>query len=92
VSDFNPDVIRHSRMLDEIPECRPEYRPFHLDDDHRILRVQSRRFYGCARRGCDRVNPDWWSFGARGKSWCLDHRPLLTRLRMWLRERKGDVS
>lgn len=40
------------------------------------------RLYGCARRGCDAVNPDYLSFGARGKSWCLGHIPFLVRLKM----------
>jgi hypothetical protein len=35
-----------------------------------------------ARRGCDAVNPDYLSFGARDKSWCLHHIPLLVRLKM----------
>lgn len=34
------------------------------------------RYYGCARWGCDAVNPDFQSYGTRGgRSWCLHHRP-----------------
>lgn len=44
------------------------------------------RLYGCARRGCDRINPDYESYGAYGKSWCLDHVPLRIRLRRWLED------
>lgn len=33
------------------------------------------RYYGCARWGCDAVNPDFQSYGAEGRSWCLHHRP-----------------
>lgn len=42
------------------------------------------RLYGCAKRGCDRVNPDYESYGAYGMSWCLHHVPLRIRLRRWL--------
>lgn len=42
------------------------------------------RLYGCAKRGCDRINPDWESYGAYGKSWCLGHAPLRIRLQRWL--------
>lgn len=48
-----------------------------------------RRLYGCARRGCDAVNPDYLNFGAHGKSWCLHHRPLRARLRVWWQERRN---
>lgn len=48
------------------------------------------RLYGCAKRGCDAVNPDYWAFGSRdGKSWCLHHRPLRSRLRVWWQERRN---
>lgn len=34
------------------------------------------RYYGCARWGCDAVNPDYQSYGTKdGRSWCLHHRP-----------------
>ena len=34
------------------------------------------RYYGCARWGCDAVNPDYLSYGTKdGRSWCLHHRP-----------------
>lgn len=34
------------------------------------------RYYGCARWGCDAVNPDYQSYGTSdGRSWCLHHRP-----------------
>jgi hypothetical protein len=44
------------------------------------------RLFGCAKRGCDAINPDWRAFGAHGKSWCLHHRPLRARLRVWWQE------
>jgi hypothetical protein len=44
------------------------------------------KWFGCAKRGCDAVNPDHWAYGAYGKSWCLDHPPLRIRLRRWLGE------
>ena len=46
------------------------------------------RLYGCAKRGCDKVNPDYATFGAGDKNYCLGHIPLRTRLRLWLR--RGD--
>lgn len=46
------------------------------------------RLYGCAKRGCDAVNPDYLSFGARnGKGYCLHHIPFRSRLRVWWQER-----
>lgn len=39
------------------------------------------RMYGCAKRGCDAVNPSYLSYGAYGKSWCLHHPPLRVRVR-----------
>lgn len=47
------------------------------------------RLYGCAKRGCDTVNPDYLAFGGLGKSWCLRHRPLRSRLRVWWQERRN---
>lgn len=44
------------------------------------------KLYGCAKRGCDRINPDYESYGAYGKSWCLHHPPLRVRLRRFLGE------
>jgi hypothetical protein len=47
------------------------------------------RLYGCAKRGCDAVNPDYLAFGTRdGRTWCLDHRPLLSRVLVWWQERR----
>jgi hypothetical protein len=47
------------------------------------------RVYGCAKRGCDRVNPDYQSFGSRGgKGYCLDHVPLRARVRLWWQARR----
>jgi hypothetical protein len=44
--------------------------------------------YGCAKRGCDRINPDYLSFGTReGLGYCLNHIPLRSRLRLWWQER-----
>jgi hypothetical protein len=42
------------------------------------------RYYGCARWGCNAVNPDYLCYGTRdGRSWCLHHRPgRLRRLLM----------
>lgn len=46
------------------------------------------RLYGCAKRGCDRINLDYESFGTReGKGYCLNHIPLRSRLRLWRQER-----
>jgi hypothetical protein len=42
------------------------------------------RLYGCAKRGCDAVNPDYLSYGAYGKGWCLHHTPLRIRIRRLL--------
>jgi hypothetical protein len=43
------------------------------------------KLYGCAKRGCDAVNPDYLSFGAsNGKGYCLGHVPLHVRFRMVL--------
>jgi hypothetical protein len=44
------------------------------------------KLYGCAKRGCDRINLDYMAYGAYGKSWCLKHPPLRIRLRRWLGE------
>jgi hypothetical protein len=46
--------------------------------------------YGCGRRGCDAINLDYESFAARdGRSYCLDHAPLRSRLRLWWQERRN---
>lgn len=46
------------------------------------------RHYGCARWGCDAVNPDYQSYGTRdGRSWCLHHRP--GRIRRYLTDAFG---
>jgi hypothetical protein len=48
------------------------------------------RLYGCAKRGCDRINLDFESFGTKeGKGYCLDHVPLRSRFRLWRQERKA---
>lgn len=44
------------------------------------------RLYGCARRGCDAVNPDYLAFGSGGKTWCLAHPPRRARIRLWWQE------
>jgi hypothetical protein len=46
--------------------------------------TRERRYYGCAKRGCDAANPAYLSYGAYGKSWCLGHPPLRIRIRRWL--------
>lgn len=46
------------------------------------------KHFTCAK--CRTVNPDFLTFGARGKHYCLGHIPLLTRARLWLRERLGQ--
>lgn len=47
------------------------------------------RLYGCAKRGCDAVNPDYMSFGAGDVGYCLHHIPVRLRLRLWWQERKS---
>jgi hypothetical protein len=48
------------------------------------------RLYGCAKRGCDRINLDYETFGTReGKGYCLSHIPLRSRLRLWWQERSA---
>lgn len=44
------------------------------------------KLFGCAKRGCDQVNPDWRAFGSSGKTYCLDHIPLRSRARLWWQE------
>lgn len=47
------------------------------------------KLYGCAKRGCDRINTDYESFGAfNGKSYCRNHIPLYSRFILWLQERR----
>lgn len=49
------------------------------------------RLYGCAKRGCDAVNPDYLAFGSHnGKSYCLHHVPR--RLRRVVREAALAIS
>jgi hypothetical protein len=44
------------------------------------------RLYGCAKRGCDRISPDYMSFGTKGgKGYCLDHIPRLVKFKMRLK-------
>jgi hypothetical protein len=46
------------------------------------------RLYGCAKRGCDQINPDYLAFGTReGRSYCMAHIPWRSRLRVWWQER-----
>lgn len=47
------------------------------------------RLYGCAKHGCDRISPDYASFKARGKGYCLDHLPLRTKIWLWWKERSA---
>jgi hypothetical protein len=44
------------------------------------------RIYGCARRGCDRVNLDYEAFGGRDKTYCMGHIPFRSRVRLWWQE------
>lgn len=52
---------------------------YHACDERYISRRI--KWFGCARRGCDAVNPDYLAYGAYGKTWCLHHAPLRIRLR-----------
>lgn len=51
--------------------------------------------YGCAKRGCDKINLDYESFGAQDlfgsgeKSYCRNHIPLRSRIQLWWQERNG---
>lgn len=47
-----------------------------------MRRVQ---YFTCTR--CGKTNPDYLTFGARKRHYCLNHIPRTTRIRMWLRER-----
>jgi hypothetical protein len=48
------------------------------------------KLFGCAKRGCDSVNPDYLSFGSvNGKGYCLDHIPLRSRIRLYFQERRA---
>lgn len=50
------------------------------------------RLYGCAKRGCDTISLDYESFGTQGgKSYCLCHIPLRSKLRLWWQERGPDA-
>lgn len=49
------------------------------------------KLYGCAKRGCDRINTDYEAFGAsNGKSYCRTRRciPWRSRLRLRWQERR----
>lgn len=48
----------------------------------RYVTEQGFRLYGCAKRGCDAVNPDYEAFGVGDRSYCLHHIPFLTRMKM----------
>lgn len=55
-----------------------------------LARMKQTRKYGCAKRGCDAVNPAYLSFKAsNGKGYCLGHRPLRSRIRCWWQERRA---
>lgn len=56
---------------------RPDWEPF-----------RRRRLYGCAKRGCDKVNPPYLSFRGGDKGYCLDHIPLRYRIKVWWQERR----
>jgi hypothetical protein len=48
------------------------------------------RLYGCAKRGCDRINTDYEAFGCGDKSYCLHgHIPRRALLRVWWQERRA---
>lgn len=44
------------------------------------------RLYGCAKRGCDKVNLSYESFRGGDKGYCLDHIPLRYRIKVWWQE------
>ena len=51
---------------------------------------KSRTIYGCAKRGCDKThfNFDVFAVGFPVKNtYCLDHIPLLVRIKMYFKER-----
>lgn len=51
------------------------------------------RLYGCARRGCDRINLDFEAFGGRNdKSYCKLHIPLRSQVIVELQERGWWVT
>lgn len=56
-------------------------------------RVNRYGLYGCCKRGCDAVNPDYLSFGVGWppRSYCLHHIPRRVRIRMWLWEKRATV-
>lgn len=47
------------------------------------------KYFGCAKRGCDKVNPDYLAFESgwprKPKTWCLNHIPKLVKLKMKLK-------
>lgn len=45
------------------------------------------KLFGCAKRGCDKVSPDYLSVGVGDKGYCIDHVPLFARLRMRWQDR-----
>lgn len=50
--------------------------------------IPMHKVYGCAKRGCDAVNPAYLSFGTReGKGYCLHHIPWRSRLRLWKQDK-----
>lgn len=73
--------LERKRCMAKLPEGT-RWGPTHVCEY-----VEPGQYYGCARRGCDRVSPAWASFGAKtGKSYCLDHIPLRTRIQLWWQE------
>jgi len=52
-------------------------------------KVYGFKIFACAKRGCDRINPDWYAFGtADGKTYCLHHIPLRSRIKLWWKWKK----
>lgn len=44
--------------------------------------------FPCAKRDCPKWNRAWETFTTRdGRTWCLGHIPLRSRLRLWWQER-----
>lgn len=81
------EAIKRDRMFGEMDPGRARNRAAEHDAGSQRYRTVRGGFklFGCAKRGCDAVNPDHAAFGARGKSWCLNHVPVLVRLKMRLR-------
>ena len=52
--------------------------------DYQYRTERGFKLFGCAKRGCDKVNPDYLAFGSGDKTYCLDHKPWRARWRLWL--------